>query len=504
MPPVQQPVQQQPQMPPVQQPVQQQPQMPPVQQQPQATPVVPQQPGAKSVFDGGAPAPSLPTRPVAPPVSPSLPPSIPRSVAGGLPSLPASNPVIAPIAVPDTEPVGPDLHAVRSFQLHAQREQRGSRIFGRTFLALLLLAALVASALVFGRSLLFPQEWNAELTPYVDRIQNRTALEFTEVVDLEVLPDAEYADIALVVAVGDDWASRLAEWRALGIASGASSSDDITQAVVALRPAVYDSVTNIIYRAENADADALSTSYEAALNEAFLRQQATPPNTDIEGERPVALGISSVQRISSQSLDRALSGSDAGVVDVPTDLDAPLPLVYEFAAIDRLGPALVNAFGEVDLSYGDVYPDEVLTATAPTARLAPAGGAAEAGEPLADRRALGNDAWSLVWANRLPAATVDRLGSQIVADSYQPVERARGLCVVATFRTASGADTAGVLAALSTWAGSAPAEAAVVVGTSAPDVVELSTCDPSAGVQQAVDATAVTDVISRQISRLTP
>jgi hypothetical protein len=411
----------------------------------------------RSVFDDAAPAPALPAMPTAQPARPMQRPVISSTVAQTLPKLPKANPVVAPIVVESAaDPLGPDLQAVRSFQRRAQRATRRSKIFGHSFLSFLVLAGLVGAALVFGRPLLFPNAWDAELTPVVDRVQTRTGVEFSGVVPLRELPDREYASIALPVGVGTDWSARFAEWRALGIASGDGNSVAVIEAVVALRPAVYDPISNTIYRASGADPDALPGAYEAALHEVFHRQQATPPNDDIDGAPNPVLGVSTTRQINSRALDRALSGSRSEPRPMPADSQAPLPLLYELGAVDRLGDPLRGMVGTGVLAFGDVYPDLLLDATSSQPARAIGGLPPADADSLADPIALGDEAWSLVWSNRLPAATVDRLSSLIVADAYRPVQRADKVCVIADFQTTSVETTSDVVAAVSRWALAAP------------------------------------------------
>ena len=126
-------------------------------------------------------------------------------------------------------------------------------MFGFTFLALLVLGAVVAVGLLFGRDWLFPTQWNEDLIPLVDEIQLDNGAEFAEPVPLEDLASAEYATVALEASFGDDWAAAFPQWRALGLASGSVDSAAIADTVVAWRPVVYDADAGVIYRAERAD-----------------------------------------------------------------------------------------------------------------------------------------------------------------------------------------------------------------------------------------------------------
>ena len=456
----------------------------------------------RSVFDDAAPAPELPLAPTEQVSPPARPPVIPPSVVQTLPTLPTSNPTVTPIEEATGGPIGPDIHAVRSYQLRAERHRPRSKLLGRSMLSIIVIAGLVAAALFFGRPLLFPQDWDAALTPRVDEIQTDSGLEFTEVVELSVLPDEEYAPIALAAAIGDGWDARYAEWRALGIAQGDPGSAAVTAAVLALRPAVYDPVSNRIYQAEGADAAAVGDAHDVVLHEVFLRQQATPPNADVAGEPTAALGVTSSREINSRALDRALSGATAWTPPLPAEVRAPLPVLYELAAVDRLGTPLLQAYPDNEVAYGDPYPDEMLDAG--TARRSSAGAVplpADA-EWLAVPVALGSDAWSLVWDNRLPSGAVDRLATLVIADSYRPLSQSGTTCFVASFATTSQAASAEVVTLLTRWALAAPAEASAVVTQSSPTQVQLTSCDPGAGAEQPIDPTVVDAALNRQLARV--
>ncbi len=160
------------------------------------------------------------------------------------------------------------------------------------------------------------------------------------------------------------------------------------------------------------------------------------------------------------------------------------------------------AAGDADLAYGAAYPAELLDALdAPATRAAP-GAVPEGAEPLAAPESLGLDAWALVWGNRLPDASVDRLVSLVVGDSYRTVDQGGQVCVVATFGTAGEAGTTDVMAALARWSLAAPSESGASVTQTGPTLVELVTCDPGPTVAQPLDATVVDDVLARQIARL--
>jgi hypothetical protein len=460
--------------------------------------------GNRSVFAAANPAPTLPRNPQrmpgAEPAAPVLPPST------ALPTLPASNPSSPP---PMVDNVGdgvaaPDIHAVRSYQLRAERDRRRGKVIGRSLMFIVLLAAAAAAAVFFGRDLLFPTQWDASLTPLVDEVQLARGQDFSDTVPLEVVDDEEYVSIALSAVLGDDWAEMLPQWRALGIANGGATADSTTAAVVAWRPTIYDHETETIYRASSADPDAAASASRLALEEAFEHQLGVTPNSTFTDDRGGVIGVSSTQAIASHAIDQALLvGSATEVAEFDATIQTPLPVLYELLAVDVFGEPLLEAEA-IDPApvYGDRYPDNVLDLLAVDADRAAFGLLPNEAQSLAPATALGADGWRLIWQNRLPPSTVDRITSIMAADVYQPVMLGTSSCFFAVFETANDLDGAELLAAMTTWVGEAPVEAQAIATPVSPTRVEVQACDPGTSVDQPVDAAGVTTLVERQLARL--
>ena len=152
---------------------------------------------------------------------------------GALPTLPAANPTAPPPLAESTEsaPSPTDINALRSAQIRVNKQQRKNRMFGRTLLAFVVVGAVIASALVFGRSYLFPTGWDATLTPIVDAIQEATGTEFDQTVALEAQSANEYAGNLLEFTLGSDWVANVPQWRALGLVEGDVSPDAVAAAL---------------------------------------------------------------------------------------------------------------------------------------------------------------------------------------------------------------------------------------------------------------------------------
>ena len=435
------------------------------------------------------------------PTAPILPPST------ALPTLPASNPSAPPQMVDNVggTPAVPDIHAVRSYQLRAERDRRRGKVIGRAVMFVVLLAAAAAVAVFFGRDLLFPTQWDSSLTPLVDDVQVARGQDFTDTVPLRVVDDEEYVSVALSTVLGDDWAELLPQWRALGIANGGATADATTAAVVAWRPAIYDPEAETIYRAASADpeAEATEAASRLALEEAYEHQQGVTPHATFPDEANGVMGVSSPQEIASHAIDRALLVGSSERPELDATIQTPLPVLYELLAIDVFGQPLLEAEA-IDPApiYGDDYPDDVLDLLAVDAVRASFGLLPNEAQSLAPPTALGAEGWRLVWQNRLPPSTVDRLTSIMTADVYQPVMLGTSACFSAVFETANDLDGAELLAAMTTWVGAAPVEAQAIATPVSPTRVEVQACDPGTSVDQPVDAAGVATVIDRQLARL--
>lgn len=469
------------------------------------TPAEPQRPSSpqRSVFEDPNPMPSLPTSASAPATTSTVSPTLAgasTAPAGDVPFLPtlppsapaAPPPVIAPI---ESAPSTPQLNALRSAQLRANRNDRHGKLFGRSLLALLVVGALVAAAMLFGRSYLFPTEWSAELTPIVDEVQSARGGEFEETLALVERPASEYAPLVTTHVLGRDWSTRLPEWRALGLAGGDGAVADVQTRVANLYPAFYDADAGQIVASADRTAEARAAALRVALEAAYADQ-----TTDGAPE-PGALGLTGLDAmdvVARRAFDATAADLLANAPDAVADLaGVPLPVAYRLRAVDALGSELV---GEA----GTARPGDPLPAAA--ARLDDgatrgAGGLLQPGDqPVLDPTALGADDWALIWGTRLSPAVAGRMADSIRADSYSVVNRSGATCFVAVFETVGDANA--LFTDVSAWAAAAPVGAQTVVSQLATDRVQLEGCDPGADAAVAPATSAVDLVVARQLDRL--
>ena len=468
-------------------------------------PAVRQQPAGRSVFDDGNPTPTLPvagapTLPPQPPVVRAAPST--RAADGStLPTLPATMPATPPpvIAPIESAPSTPQLNALRSAQLRASRNDRQGKLLGRSLLAFLVVGGLVAAAMLFGRAYLFPTAWDAELTPLVDEIQSARDAEFDHAVSLVERPGSEYAPLVTTQVLGDEWDTRLPEWRALGLAGGDGAVADVQMRIATLYPAFYDAESDTIVVSDERSADARRPALRLALETVLASQLEDSPDATASPSLGLT-GLDATQDLARRAYDAAATGLVATALDATADLTGvPVPVAYQLRAIDSIGAALVD---DVEVAApGDELPTAV-------ARLddeaAPAsGGLRQPGDQqVLEPVALGADDWALIWGTRLSPAVVGEMADSLAADSYSVVDRSGVTCFVAVFQTGSDADGAALLANLTSWAAAAPAGASAVATQLAPNRAQLEACDPGADAAAAPSAVAADLVIRRQLDRL--
>jgi hypothetical protein len=468
---------------------------------PAATAPVPAGPSAGQV-PAAATAPIVPASTTSTPIGGVAAPGGP--VLPSLPVAPVAAPVVA--AVPDLSPLNEaaDLRALRSAQLRATRHKRTGRVIGRALLVLLVLGGLVAAGLAFGRSYLFPVEWDPALTQTVDIVQRERGADFQHTVGLVLQTDEQFDQTAARLTVGDAWVSRVPEWRALGLVAGAPTLAGIAPDVAAGRTAVYDPSVDRIYLRQSADAAMAAPDLRLALEQAYDAQLGTV--TAVQPPSSSLAGVSAPEVIARRAVESFIAARESAAARPAATRGAglPLPLEYELVAVDTFGETVLEAAG-VDPTTATFQSDvsgvlgTVLADAAAIADPAPI----QVGErALAEPVALGTDDWSLAWGVRLSPDVVDQLVPLVVADSYQPIDRGGVTCVSGVFQVGDAGQAAVLVEALNAWVAASPAGGAATVMSLTDTRVQLLACDPGPDAAVATVSPSVTALVNRQLSRL--
>ena len=386
-----------------------------------------------------------------------------------------------------------DRHAVARARQLRSRDGRAGRVVGRVVRVVFVLGVALALLLTIGRSLVFPDQWTAEIAPYVDDLQNEFDLEFEESLDFVELPEAEYARRVAEVVLGPGWTDRLAEWRALGLVGGRVLPEQVAEVVAARFPAHFDPTTrSIVASSAVAAADravALRLAIRIALaDEIAAGERATGPLLGLTG-------VDRLERLAWWSLDEAAAGPGFEFFDDATKV--PMPVAYLLRAPGRIGRALTD--GARDVAPG----------TAPSPRAVGLDdGARKSFDPvlvpgdswLLDPASLGSDDWTMVWGARLDARLAVQMARWLAADTYSVVDRGGVTCVIAILQGTDAAAADAMSLGLIAWVEGAPPESAAVVRL---DEIRLrlEACDPGTVALPPV-LTAVEVVIGGQLARL--
>ena len=436
-----------------------------------------------------------------------------------LPTLPTAA-TATPSAVPfepavAAVPTGSDFRAYRTAQQRAAKRSGQGRLIGRMLLVIVVLGGVIGASLLFGRSYLFPTEWDPALTPIVDEIQIARGSDFVEPIDLVIQTEAEYAATFAALFVPGGWEAQLPAWRALGIASGDPTIESVGASLAAARPAVFDPASESIVQLADADADDVDAALRVALEQGFEFQrdnttsaaadEATQEAPDAEG----FLGVSDHQVLVDRSLEVALGNGNAlpaaESAALPAAADVPLPVAYELAAVARIGPAVAEASADagVILAPGGDFPASVYRVFVPAGPIATLGAVLSDGEALsAPAVALSSDDWRLALGARVSPDVADAVVTALTANSYGTFDRAGTVCFASVFQFGDAASAQGGIDGIAAWVAALPVASQAVATPIDFTTLQVVGCDPGTADPIAVDARWADAVIDGQLARL--
>jgi hypothetical protein len=439
-------------------------------------------------------------------------------VKAQLPSLPTAAPA-TPSAVPfepavAAAPTVSDVRAYRTAQQRAAKRNGPGRLIGRMLLVIIILGAVIGAALMFGRSYLFPTEWDPALTAIVDDIQVARGEDFVEPIDLVVQPEAEFAATFAAMFIPGGWEDQLPAWRALGIAGGEPTPESVAASVMSAQPALFDPASEVIVQLADADEDDVEAALRVALEQGFDFQQGnitaaaaveSPSGTNAQG----FLGVSDHEALVDRSLAIALgTGVALPAADgatLPAAADVPLPVAYELAAMARIGPAVAEASADagVILAPGGDFPASVYSVFAPPGPIAPLGASLAEGETLsAPAVALSSDDWRLVLGARVSPGVADAVVEALTANSYATFDRAGTACFAAVFQFGDAASAQAGIDGVGAWVAALPVGSQAVATPVDFTTLQVVGCDPGTAEPIAVDASWADTVIDGQLTRL--
>ncbi len=431
-------------------------------------------------------APTIPAPPPAPPVgpTPSMPATPPTTVVpvAVLPATPAvlppHQPAPLPYGAPAQTPHGPS--ATRPAR--AAGSGAGGRAL-RFLFVLVVLGALGAAAVVYGRPYLFPDAWQAEVRPYAEAVEAARGSEFVEPVTITAEAPDLYAARRSEQLFGS-WQAQLPLWRSLGLANGEIDPAALDALLDGWSPALYSTVDGQVYYDSTLvepelDAELTSAVAQAALDQSLAWSTQHPASTMDDD----ALVEAHVHR-------QAQAIQESTQFDTPLQRPDPLPLVYLPPVLGYrvVAPIMfaelladVDPMAAVTNPLADADGPGPLAAVVPELARSPelAVGERIVLGPVAEDRSF----WFLALASYLDAPQADAASRAIVENSLALIERGGRSCAVATFSGGDLAQTSTLSSALDAWAVAAPVELAATTSVLPDGAVQFTSCDPGAGFE---------------------
>ncbi|HSP29032.1 MAG TPA: hypothetical protein VLN74_10830, partial [Ilumatobacteraceae bacterium] len=435
---------------------------------------------------------------LSPAAAPAAPPSAVEPVTDVLPPIQEATPVFesgGPM-LPSVAPAVQRPAAVEAYEFdpapfspaptrQPQRDgkQRGQRSGLKLVATLVVLGGLVAAGVVFGRPYVFPGEPDSATAPYADAVEAERGVAFAEPLAIVAESTGDFS-MRLGSQLAPVSPDELAQWRALGLASGLVDDTTLADQLAGWQDALYSTVDGQVYH---------DLGVVGSVLEAQLVQEMTAASLDQEFgwsvEQPQrtldAAAATSAEVLRQSRAVQQASAFDAEVPPVRSELVGTLPPVIGYR---MLAP---HVFAEFDASIepsdrtnplaelgsdgpGLLARDASIAATGPTL---PDGDTATT-PPIAKDQSF----WYLVFAGYLDARTAYAASEAVVESAVTGAARGATQCASATFSGSGVEQTATLRSALDAWAAATPAEMSSSFQVLPDGTLQLVSCDPGVGV----------------------
>ena len=404
----------------------------------------------------------------------------PAPLASG-PSLPQVQQPTRPQApaVPEGY-AGPAVTTVPSQQKQRRKSRRGPKLF----LTLVVLAGMVAAGVVFGRPYLFPSGWDATTEPYAVAVETARGVEYAEAITVVTEPTPDYT-LRLVGEFVPDWTADEEMWRSLGLLNGAASPNSVAGVMTGWQDALYSTQDGQVYQDAAATGPQGDAAIVAAMTAASLDQEFGWSTE--QQSRTLDDQASTLAEVDRQA--RAVVAASPFAVDVDPVEPGPLAFVPPVAGYRALAPISYAEFGaptqaaQNPLSSIGIGGPGPLTSEPLVAAPNPVmiGTDAQVSSP----RPLDRSFWYLVFAGYLDSRTAYQASEAVVESSISMADRAGTSCVYATFAGGGVDETATLRSSLEAWSVAVPAEFGAGVTVLADGTLQLVSCDPGAGFENA-------------------
>lgn len=385
-----------------------------------------------------------------------------------------------------------------------QRPRRRKRRGGlKLLMVLVVLGGLVAAGLVFGQPYLFPEDWDAATVAYAEAVEVASGVEFAEPLSIVAEPTAEFAARlqAQFAAVSPE---ELAQWRALGLVSGAVDEESLARQLSGWQDAVYTTSDGQVYHDSGAAGPELDAQLTQEMAAASLDQRfgwsSEQPNRTLDAAAATSAEV--LRQVRAVQEESTFSGV---APPVPSEVADALPPVigyrllapHVYAEFDTTADATdtANPLADLDANGPGFLGADTSTVTSSPAML---DGDVATAAPVAKDRSF----WYLVLAGYLDARTAHDASEVVVESAVTAVARGATQCVSATFAGTGVDETATLRSALAAWAGAAPAEMASSFQVLPDGTLQLVSCDPGAGFDAGTRPGLARELLSWRMAEL--
>lgn len=376
--------------------------------------------------------------------------------------------------------------------------RKSSRRGLKLVVVLVVLCALAAAGVVFGRPYLFPDEWTAATEPYARAVEEARGTEYVEPLEIVSEAPAAVASRAATQLRGD---GDEATWRALGLLTGTSTVAAVGASLQPFTPVHYSADDGQVYLATGATGDPIDAALIQAMAAAALDQDHAWSAE--HADRSLDAAAATLGEVIHQSREIQLASTfDGTAPDADPVALTALPALDSFRALAPLvfaefsGPSGdENRLSGLGTSGPGLWPARPLTAApGPTV----VDGDVIVDEPVAKDRSF----WYLVLAGYLDPLTAHHASNAIVESSLTTADRGATRCAYATFAGTGVDETPVVRAALEQWAATAPAELGAAVSVQGDGTLQLVSCDPGSAFAAPIRPTAARELLAWRTAEL--
>jgi hypothetical protein len=367
----------------------------------------------------------------------------------------------------------------------------------------LVLGGIVVAGVVFGQDYLFPREWDDTTVPYAEAVEAASGVPFTEPLSIIAEPTAEFA-ARLQTELASVSPEELAQWRALGLASGTVDETTLATQLSGWQDATYSTLDGQVYHDAGAAGPPLDALLVQEMAVASLDQQfewsIEQPRRTLDAAAATYAEVLRQARVVQQASDFAgpvpsVPGGIADTVPPVVGYRMLAPQVYaEFDAALQT-PDGSNPLADLGKARPGILGDESPTlAPGPTVR----DGDVVTGSPVAMDRSF----WFLVFAGYLDSRSAYGASEAIVESALTATARGATPCVAATFAGGGEEQTATLRSALTAWSAAAPPAFASSFEVLPDGTLQLVSCDPGAGFDAATRPGVARELIGWRVAAL--